>query len=554
VIDTSTRRNDRTTLSPPNPAPITTTSTPWTLSTARARVAGDSLGSGDGGNLCAVEDVSSRGADTIPDVVARAAATWPDADALVDGDRCLTFAELADAARAAAGALITAGVEPGARVAIWAPNSAAWVVAALGVAQAGAVLVPINTRSRGPEAADVLVRSRAVALLTVPSFLGNDYAAMLAAGGEAFPDLAATIHVDDLLSVSRSDVALPRCRPDDISHVQFTSGTTGRPKGAMLRHGALCGTTRDWCRGVGLAAGDRYLVVSPMFHVSGHKTGVLACLTAGATIRPHAVFDAATVMQRVQQERITVLPGPPTIYQAMLEHPDRSRYDLSSLRLAVTGAASIPPVLVERMRDELGFDRVVTAYGTTETTGVVTMCQADDDVRTIAETSGRAIPGVEVRIAPDDGEILVRGYNVMAGYLDDPAATAAAIDADGWFHTGDVGTLDERGNLRITDRLTDVFHVGGFNAYPAEIEAAMLRHPAVAQVAVIGVPDARLGEVGHAFVVPRADGALDVDGLLAWCREQMANYKVPRAVTLVDELPLTASGKVQKFALRTATG
>jgi acyl-CoA synthetase (AMP-forming)/AMP-acid ligase II len=251
---------------------------------------------------------------------------------------------------------------------------------------------------------------------------------------------------------------------------------------------------------------------------------------------------------------VTVLPGPPTIYQAMLGHPRRAEFDLGSLRLAVTGAAAIPPVLIERMRDELGFAQVVTAYGITETTGVVTMCAASDDVRTIAATSGRPVPGVEVRIDDGTGEILVRGYTVMAGYLDDPVATADAIDADGWFHSGDVGSFDDRGNLRITDRLTDVFHVGGFNAYPAEIEAAMLRHPMVAAVAVVGVPDDRLGEVGHAFVVPRDgfDAGPDDQGeaLLGWCREQMANYKVPRTVTFVEELPMTASGKVQKFALR----
>jgi acyl-CoA synthetase (AMP-forming)/AMP-acid ligase II len=312
----------------------------------------------------------------------------------------------------------------------------------------------------------------------------------------------------------------------------------------------MCGTTRDWCRGVGLERGDRYLIVSPMFHVSGHKTGMLACLTAGATMYPHAVFDPVAVMERVEREQINMLPGPPTIYQSLLEHPRRHEFDLRSLRLAVTGAAAIPPVLVERMRAELGFDRVVTAYGTTETTGVVTMCDASDDARTIAETSGRPVPGVEVRLADGTDEVLVRGYNVMAGYLDDPAATAAAIDGDGWFHTGDVGAFDDGGNLRITDRLVDVFHVGGFNAYPAEIEAAMLRHPAVAQVAVIGVPDERLGEVGHAFVVGRAGHDVDEVELLAWCREQMANYKVPRGITLCDALPLTASGKVQKFSLR----
>jgi acyl-CoA synthetase (AMP-forming)/AMP-acid ligase II len=486
--------------------------------------------------------------ETIPDVLADAVDRWSDRVAVVEGAIRWTFGELAERSAAAARFLAERGAVPGARVAIWAPNSATWVVAALGVAQTGATLVPINTRSKGAEAADVLRRSRATALLTVGDFLGNDFAAMLRSTGEDLDDLHEVLDVDVLGGPDHRPM-VGMCSPDDVSHIQFTSGTTGRPKGAMLRHRAMCGTTRVWCDGVGLQPDDRYLIVSPMFHVSGHKTGVLACLASGATMHPHAVFDPVEVMRRVDHEAITVLPGPPTIYQAMLEHPRRGEFDLSSLRLAVTGAASIPPVLVRRMREELGFDRVVTAYGTTETTGVITMCRASDDVRTIAETSGRPVPGVEVRIAPDDGEILVRGYNVMAGYLDDPDATATAIDAAGWFHTGDVGSLDESGNLRITDRLTDVFHVGGFNAYPAEIEAAMLRHPSVAQVAVVGVPDARLGEVGHAFVVPRG-AEVDAAEMLAWCREQMANYKVPRAITFVDELPQTSSGKVQKFELR----
>jgi acyl-CoA synthetase (AMP-forming)/AMP-acid ligase II len=488
--------------------------------------------------------------DTIAAVTERAAHRWPDAPALVADGAAMTFAELAERVRGIAGGLAAAGVALGSRVAIWAPNSPEWVVAALAVARAGATLVPVNTRSRGAEAADVIARSGATLLLTVESFLGTDYRALLASADQELPALAAVRLLDELELVPGADPGPDVAGPADISHIQFTSGTTGRPKGAMLRHGALCVTTRQWCRGAGLGAGDRYLIVSPMFHVSGHKTGVLACLTAGATMYPHAVFDPVEVMSRVADEAITVLPGPPTIYQALLAHPRRAEFDLSSLRLAVTGAASIPPVLVERMRDELGFTRVVTAYGTTETTGVITMCEADDDVRTIAETSGRALPGVEVRIAEEDGEILVRGHNVMAGYLDDPGATAAAIDAEGWYHTGDVGSLDEHGNLRITDRLTDVFHVGGFNAYPAEIEAAMARHPGVAQVAVIGVPDERLGEVGHAFVVPAEGAAVNEPALLAWCREQMANYKVPRHVTFVGALPQTASGKVQKFALR----
>lgn len=513
--------------------------------------------------------------DTVPDLLVHAGTRFAHDVALVDVDRSWTFAALADEAQQVAASLVALGVRRGDRVGIWAPNGATWVLAALGAACAGAVLVPVNTRAKGREAAELFARARCRLLFATRGFLDTDGPAMLAASGVALADLG---HVVLLAGEAAGDAPLApeldwpafaavaageRVRvavdPDDVTHVQFTSGTTGAPKAAMLRHRALCGTTRDWVANVGLRRGDRYLVVSPMFHVSGHKTGVLACLTAGATILPQAVFEPESVMARVEREHVTVLPGPPTIYQSLLASPNRASYDLSSLRLAVTGAASIPAVLVERMRDELGFEVVITAYGTTETTGVVTMCRPGDDVRTIAETSGRAVDGVEVAIVDEhgraqpaggSGEIVVRGYNVMAGYLDDPAATAAAIDTQGWFHTGDVGWLDAAGNLRITDRLGDVFIVGGFNAYPAEIEGQMLRHPAVGAVAVVGVDDERLGEVGHAFVVPRPGVAADPAEIVAWCRAEMANYKVPRQVELVDELPLNASGKVLKHVLR----
>jgi acyl-CoA synthetase (AMP-forming)/AMP-acid ligase II len=270
------------------------------------------------------------------------------------------------------------------------------------------------------------------------------------------------------------------------------------------------------------------------------------------------VFDPAETLALVERERVTVLPGPPTLYHSLLDHPDRAAHDLSSLRLAVTGAASVPVELVKRIRAELPFETVITAYGLTEATGVVTMCRPDDPPDVIAETSGVAIPGVELRLAPDTSEVLVRGVGVMAGYLDDPEATAAAIDADGWLHTGDVGRLSETGHLTITDRLKDLYICGGFNVYPAEVENLLLRHPGVGQVAVVGVADERLGEIGHAFVVRRPDApegaALTADGLIAWSREHMANFKAPRGVTFVDALPTNAAGKVTKPALREDVG
>jgi acyl-CoA synthetase (AMP-forming)/AMP-acid ligase II len=339
----------------------------------------------------------------------------------------------------------------------------------------------------------------------------------------------------------------------------FTSGTTGAPKGVLAHHGTTVRAFTDWADLVGLRHGDRYLVINPFFHSFGYRAGIVSSLVAGATMVPQAVFDVPQAMRNIVDHRITMLPGPPSIYQTILNHPDRAEFDLTSLRLAVTGAAPTPVSLVEAMWSELGFETVLTAYGLTEATGFVTSCRAEDDAETIASSSGRAIPDVEVRIADDtgaprptgeSGEILVRGYNVMPGYFEEPERTAETVDAEGWLHTGDVGWMDDRGYIRITDRKKDMYIVGGFNAYPAEIENLLSRHPDIGQVAVVGVPDERLGEVGMAFVVPAVGRTPDPAEIEAWAREQMANYKVPRHVRIIDALPLNPSGKVLKYQLR----
>jgi acyl-CoA synthetase (AMP-forming)/AMP-acid ligase II len=276
----------------------------------------------------------------------------------------------------------------------------------------------------------------------------------------------------------------------------------------------------------------------------------------GATMIPQPVFDVDTVLANIASERVTVLPGPPTLHQSLLDHPARASYDLSTLRLVVTGAAVVPLRLVERLRTELGVETVLTAYGLSEASGFVTMCRRGDPPSVIASTSGRAIPGVEVRVeAPTGtpGEVLVRGFNVMRGYFEDAEETARVLTPDGWLRTGDVGVLDPAGNLRITDRIKDMFIVGGFNAYPAEIEQLLGLHPDIADVAVIGVPDDRLGEVGKAYVVRRESSVLTSDDLIAWSRREMANYKVPRVVEFVTQLPRNASGKVVKGELRGRT-
>jgi acyl-CoA synthetase (AMP-forming)/AMP-acid ligase II len=345
----------------------------------------------------------------------------------------------------------------------------------------------------------------------------------------------------------------------DLSDLLFTSGTTGAPKGVMTTHGQNLRAFRDWADVVGLRAGDRYLCVNPFFHSFGYKAGILAALMTGATLLPHAVFDADEVLTRIERDRISMVPGPPSLFQQLLANPSLAATDVSTLRLAVTGAAAIPVSLVEQMRDRLGFETVITGYGLTEACGIATMCRHDDDPETIANTSGRAIPGIEVEVVDDEGnelprgeagEVVVRGYNVMRGYFEQPEETKATIDPEGWLHTGDIAVMDDRGYVRITDRKKDMFIVGGFNAYPAEIEGIMSVHPAIAQVAVVGVPDARLGEVGLAYVVCRPGEALDADELIAWCRDEMANFKVPADVEFVDELPMNATGKVLKYELR----
>ncbi|MBV8302899.1 MAG: fatty acid--CoA ligase family protein [Acidimicrobiia bacterium] len=513
---------------------------------------------------------------TLPGLWASAAERFGQAEALVDAPVRFTFAQLHGAVREAARAFIALGVEPGDRVAIWAPNTWEWVVALGGLHSAGAVLVPLNTRFKGQEAAYILAKSGAKVLLTVTDFLGTDYVEML--DGERQP-LDALEHVvairshgsekalgwADFIGQGQSvneenvDARIRGVGPDDVSDILFTSGTTGRPKGAMCTHAQALRAYTDWADVVGLRAGDRYLIVNPFFHAFGYKAGIVASLVTGATILPHAVFDAAAVFERIPADRISMLPAPPALYQTLLNHPDLEKHDMSSLRLAVTGAAVIPVELVRRMRDVLGFETVITGYGLTEACGIATMCRHDDDPETIATTSGRAIPGVDVQVVDDAGkevargdagEIVVRGYNVMLGYYDEPAETSATLDADGWLHTGDIGVMDDRGYLRITDRKKDIFIVGGFNAYPAEIENTILGYDGVAQVAVVGVPDERLGEVGAAFVVPRAGGIVEEEQLIAWCRERMANFKVPRRVEVVDALPLNAAGKVLKYELR----
>jgi HIP---CoA ligase len=536
---------------------------------------------------------------TIPAAVASAARMFGDAPALAEpGGPRLSYLELHERVVVVARALIAGGVAPGDRVAIWSPNTHHWVLGALGSLYAGATLVPVNTRFTGPEALDVISRSRARALIVAGPFLGTDrLAALRAAAGPAssenvtppgrssagLPGLVVGVPVqadaegphdggvvgwsrlDELAAPVPAEAAAARAaavRPDDVSDILYTSGTTGRSKGAMSAHRQSLAVARAWAECGCLTRQDRYLVVNPFFHSFGYKAGILACLVTGAVIVPQLVYDPEQAMRLIEAERITVFPGAPTVYQTILDHPGRAGRDLSSLRLAVTGAATVPVALVERMRRELSFDTVLTAYGLTEAV-VATMCRPGDDPDTVAHTSGRAAAGFEVRVAGADGrplgpgqpgEILLRGPNTMLGYDGDPPATQAAVDAGGWLHTGDVGVLDARGYLTVTDRLKDMYICGGFNVYPAEVEQVLARIDGVAESAVIGVPDARLGEVGKAFVVTRPGHTVTEAEVLAFCSQRLANYKLPRSVEFRASLPRNPSGKTLKRLLLAEDG
>ena len=543
-----------------------------------------------------------RPPQTTVEALAQAATRFGEREALVDGDVRMDFETLRTEVHDVARALLALDVQRGARVALWAPNTHHWVLFALAVHCVGGTLVPINTRFTGHEALDVVERTQADVLALPDRFLGTDRLQQLRAAADPagmtedagdtapVPGLAYLRHVvllpgdaaegadhgdatrpevgvlgwDDLMpraatvSRQRLEERSGQVGPDDVSDVLFTSGTTGRSKGAVSTHRQAMAVADAWAECGELSEHDRYLVINPFFHSFGYKAGILAALSRGAAVVPQATFDIGETMRAIDRERITVLPGPPTIYQSILNAPERDSIDTSSLRLAVTGAAMVPVALVERMRRDLSFDTVLTAYGLTEAV-VVTMCRPGDDPDTISRTSGRATADFEIRITGregddlgpgEDGEVLLRGPNVMQGYLDDPEATAEAIDPDGWLHTGDVGNLDDRGYLTLTDRLKDVFTSGGFNVYPAEVEQVLARLDDVVESAVVGVPDERLGEVGRAFVVLRDGASTTEDDIAAFCAERLANYKRPRYVDLVDSLPRNAGGKVLKRDLR----
>jgi fatty-acyl-CoA synthase len=504
---------------------------------------------------------------TVGELLRTAAADAPERCALLAGAsspadrRRWTYAELLRNAEQAARALL-GRFEPGEHVAVWAPNIPEWVVLEMAAGLAGIVLVTVNPAYRPAELEYVLRQSGTVGIFLVPDFRGNPMAASLDEVHPRLPALREVVSFDDWDAFTTSgspNTALPVVGPGDGAQIQYTSGTTGFPKGAYLHHRGIVNNSRFTAARQEVAEGAVWLNPMPLFHTGGCVLAALGAVWARATHVPLVSFDPGLALELIETERATVMGGVPTMLIAMMEHPDFSTRDLSSLRSVLSGGSTVPADLVRRIESTLGV-RFGIVYGQTEASPVITQTRLDDTDVDKAETIGQPQPQQEVKIVDRAGEIVPvnttgeicsRGYNVMLGYYEMPDATAETIDADGWLHTGDLATMDERGYLRIEGRLKDMVIRGGENLYPREIEELLFTHPAVAEVAVLGIPDPKWGEE-LAAVVRRNAGheGVTAEELRTFVRERLAPQKAPRRWAFVDELPLTPSGKIQKFVLR----
>ncbi len=504
---------------------------------------------------------------TVGSILRERAAKSPGAEALVEADmegairRRWTFAELLGEAEALARALLSR-YRPGERIAVWAPNIPEWVIIEFAAAFAGLTLVTANPANKARELKYVLEQSRSVGLIIVREHRGNPMAEIAAEVAAQIPGLREVVDFADrdaLFFGHDRTVTFPDVKPDDPAQVQYTSGTTGFPKGAVLHHRGLTNNSRMIFKRLGVREGDTMLNFMPMFHTSGCAINTLGCMQHGVRMIIAKLFEPSRMLDIMESERVAVLAGVPTMMVAMLEAQAQRPRDLSSVRVAVSGGSMVPPELVRRIRSVFGCD-FETVFGQTETSPVVTQTRADDTIEDLCETVGQPLPLIEISIrdprtnavAPIGavGEICSRGYCNMLEYNDNPEATKATIDAEGWLHTGDLGTMDERGFVKVTGRVKEMIIRGGENLFPAEIENCLLEHPSVAECAVVGAPDPRWGEIVTCFVRLNPGATLDKAALVAHCRAHMAAQKTPAHWFEVTAWPLTGSGKIQKFVLR----
>ncbi|MCI4126401.1 AMP-binding protein [Bacillus haynesii] len=529
---------------------------------------------------------------TIGKLLEKTAANAPDHEAVVYPDRGLryTYRQFDQLCRKAAKGLIALGIDKGEHVAIWASNTPEWLTAQFASAKTGAVLVTVNTNYQLSELEYVLKQSDATTLILMESYRGTSYIDILyklipelkesepgRLASERLPFLKNIIVMgdtrhpgmylwDDILKLSGSvsekalDRRMERLKEHDVINMQYTSGTTGFPKGVMLTHSNLANNAANIAECMNLSKKDRMCIPVPFFHCFGCVLGNLACVTAGATMVPVQEFSPKEVLSAVETEKCTALHGVPTMFIAELNDQDFASYDLSSLRTGIMAGSNCPIEVMKKVIDNMGMSEITIAYGQTEASPVITQTRANDSLKRRVETVGRALPNVEVKITEPgtnqevargvQGELCTRGYHVMKGYYKNPEATAAVIDEDGFLHTGDLAVMDEEGYCRITGRLKDMIIRGGENIYPREIEEFLYKHPNILDVQIVGVPDETFGEEVSAWIKLKSGASMTADELKAYCKGKIARYKIPRYIAFVEEFPMTASGKVQKFKLR----
>ena len=530
--------------------------------------------------------------ETIGRLLRRTVTNYPEHDALVSRHQDIrwSYRDYAEQIDRLAAGLLALGIEPGDRVGIWSPNRAEWCLTQFATARIGAILVCINPAYRVFELEYALNKSGCKAIVTAERFKSSDYLGMLQRlapelancepghlVAERLPELSLVIRMGseetpgmlNFPAVLESGVRADRERldqieaqlsPHDIINIQFTSGTTGNPKGAALSHYNILNNANQVAHGMRFSEQDRLCIPVPMYHCFGMVLGKLACLTRGAcAVFPSDAFEPGAVLEAVEAEKCTALHGVPTMFIAELEYPDFDRYDLSSLRTGIMAGAPCPVEVMRKVISRMHMAEVLIAYGQTECSPVNHMTLADDPIEKRVESVGRAGPHLEVKLVDDRGQVVpvgergdicTRGYAVMRGYWDDPERTAETVDEEGWLHSGDLGIMDEEGYVQVVGRLKDMIIRGGENIYPREIEEFLFTHPKIQDAKVIGVPDEKFGEEVCAWVQLKEGEELSEDEIRAYCKDHIAYFKVPRYVKLVREFPMTVTGKVQKFKMR----
>ena len=518
---------------------------------------------------------------TLSQVLRETAECYGSRPAILDpGGATFSYDELDKEVNRLARGLLEMGVAKGDKVGLWMPNIPEWVVAYYAIARIGAVVVPMNTRYKTHEVQYILDDSEATTLFAVDAFARIDYLHMIDEIRLKLPNLKHVVIVgeagqtgspyEDVVRTGRDTLDDGKlverestCDPEDNVFILYTSGTTGNPKGAMLSHHNIAKNAEQVTEVLRATADDVFLLAVPFFHCFGCVMGIAGSITWGAAMVPMQVFKPKEALELVERFRVSVLYGVPTMFVLELEEArkgkeDGSRYDVSSLRTGIMAGAPCPVEVMRGTMNDLGCN-VSIAYGLTEASPVITMTRFDDSIERRVETVGRALDGIEVKIADDDhktvpvgemGELACRGYNVMLGYYRAPEITAQTIDTEGWLYSGDLATIDDDGYVQIVGRKKDMLICGGFNVYPAEIEEYLFTHPKVQNVSVIGAADDVFGEVAAAYVIPREGQTIDPQEIVDFCVGEIANFKVPRYVVVVDAFPMTQSGKIQKFRLR----